>query len=77
MAQNPDVKLRIVGHTSSEGDPVHNQKLSENRAKAAVDFLISKGVESSRLSYEGKGSGEPIEANNHEKNRRTEFIIIK
>lgn len=77
MTKNPEVKLKIVGHTSSEGDPTHNLKLSENRAKAAVDFLITKGIDSSRLSYEGKGSSEPIEIDNHEKNRRTEFIIIK
>lgn len=76
MEKNIDIKLRIVGHTSEEGDPVHNQKLSEARAKAAVDFLVSQGVAKNRLQYEGKGSSEPLEPGNHKVNRRTEFEVI-
>ena len=77
MLKFPEVKLRIVGHTSAEGDPVLNQKLSEARAQAAVDFLISRGVDASRLEAEGKGSSEPLDPNNLEVNRRTEFIIVE
>ena len=77
MEKNPDINLKIVGHTSSEGDYNHNLELSKNRAKAAVDYLISKGISKNRLSFEGKGSTEPIDTNNNEKNRRTEFIIIE
>ena len=77
LEKNPTVKLRIVGHTSEEGDPTHNQKLLENRAKAAVEFLVSKGIDASRLEYEGKGGSEPIDPNNQELNRRTEFQIIE
>lgn len=77
LTNNPEVKLQIVGHTSTEGDAEYNQKLSENRAKAAVDFLISKGIDKSRLSYEGKGGSQPLDLENQEINRRTEFIIIK
>lgn len=77
LNEKQEIKLKIVGHTSTEGDPVYNQKLSENRAKAAVNFLISKGIDKSRVNYEGKGGSEPIDPNNHEINRRTEFIIIK
>lgn len=76
MDRNPELKLRIVGHTSEEGDANFNQKLSEARAKAAVDFLISQGVDESRLQYEGKGSSEPLEPGNNEINRRTEFEVI-
>lgn len=76
MDKNPELKLRIVGHTSEEGDANFNQKLSEARAKAAVDFLISQGIDESRLQYEGKGSSEPLEPGNHEINRRTEFEVI-
>ena len=54
-----------------------NQKLSEARAQAAVDFLISRGIAADRLQSEGKGSSEPIDENNPEVNRRTEFIIIE
>ncbi len=77
LKERQDIRLKIVGHTSIEGDPNHNQILSENRAKAAVDFLISKGIDSSRLEYEGMGSKEPIDPQNHEINRRTEFIILE
>ncbi len=75
MQKNPELKVSIVGHTSAEGDPQHNQQLSEARAKAAVDFLISEGVDESRLKYEGKGSSEPVDPNNPEANRRTEFVV--
>lgn len=77
LTNNPTVKLKIVGHTSSEGSDDLNQKLSEARAKAAVDYLVSKGIDNARLQYEGKGSKEIIDSNNPETNRRTEFIIIK
>lgn len=77
MKQNPELKLRITGHTSSEGDETTNQKLSEARAQAAVDFLVNKeGIDASRLTAEGKGSSEPIDNGNPEANRRTEFEII-
>ena len=76
MNKHPEIKLRIVGHTSAEGDPVFNQKLSEARAQAAVDFLVSRGVDASRLEAEGKGSSEPLDVNNPEVNRRTEFVIL-
>jgi outer membrane protein OmpA-like peptidoglycan-associated protein len=69
--------LKIEGHTSDEGDAAFNQKLSENRAKAVVDFLISKGIAADRLEYEGKGSSEPLDPNNREVNRRTEIIVLE
>lgn len=77
LIKNPQLKLLIKGHTSDEGNAEHNQILSEKRAKAAVDFLISQGVDGSRLSYEGKGSSEPVDPNDREANRRTEFIIVE
>ena len=76
LIKHPEVKLRIVGHTSSEGDPAFNQKLSQARALAAVEFLVSRGVDVNRLEAEGKGSSEPIDENTPEANRRTEFIIL-
>ena len=75
-----NVTLKIQGHTSAEGDPAYNQKLSEERAKAAVDFLVEReGVDVNQLSYEGLGSSslknteDPMAA----ENRRTEFIIVE
>lgn len=75
MEKNSELKVRIQGHTSADGDEAHNQQLSEARAKAAYDFLISEGIAADRLSYEGKGSSEPVDPNNPEANRRTEFIV--
>ena len=80
MNKNPEVKLIIQGHTSAEGDAAYNQKLSEARAKAAVDFLVEqKGVDINRLSYEGLGSSMPKIAENPmaPENRRIEFIVIE
>lgn len=77
MKQNPEMRLRIEGHTSAEGDETLNRKLSEDRAKAAVDFLVNKeGIDASRLEASGKGSSEPIDPSNLEANRRTEFKIL-
>lgn len=79
MKQNPDLKLNIVGHTSSEGDAATNQELSERRAKAAVDFLVNKeGIDASRLNAVGKGSSEPKDPDNptSDVNRRSEFEIL-
>ena len=77
LNKQPQLRLKIEGHTSDEGDAAFNQKLSENRAKAVVDFLVSQGVAADRLEYEGKGSSEPLDPNNREVNRRTEIIVIE
>ncbi len=62
LKQNDALRLRIEGHTSAEGDAAVNQKLSEDRARAAVDFLVNKeGIDASRLEAVGKGSSEPID----------------
>ena len=76
MKQNPELKLNIEGHTSSEGDDATNMKLSEARAQAAVDFLVNKeGIDASRLQAKGFGSTRPV-SDKPEENRRTEFTII-
>lgn len=80
LRQNPQMRLRIEGHTSAEGDAAANRRLSEQRAMATVDFLVNKeGIDSVRLDAAGKGSDELKDADNpnSEVNRRTEFIIIE
>ena len=80
MKDNEGLTLKILGHTSAEGDAKLNQKLSEARAKAAVDFLVEReGVAAERLSYEGLGSSQlkNTENPNAPENRRTEFVVVE
>ena len=80
MQQNPSIKLRLEGHTSAEGNAARNQKLSEERAKAAVAFLIEReGIEADRLEAVGYGASKlkNTEDPNASENRRTEFIVIE
>jgi outer membrane protein OmpA-like peptidoglycan-associated protein len=90
LVDNPTMKIEISGHTDTRGSDTHNQELSQNRAKAVVDYLIEKGVSSSRMQFAGYGetkilisdaeiaklptSSSKEEA--HQQNRRTEFKII-
>ncbi|MDE6206922.1 MAG: OmpA family protein [Muribaculaceae bacterium] len=79
MKQNPELRLRIEGYTSAEGNPEVNQKLSEARAQAAVDFLVNKeGIDATRLEAVGKGSSDLKDPENptSDVNRRTEFEIL-
>ncbi|MDG5800014.1 OmpA family protein [Marinilabiliaceae bacterium ANBcel2] len=80
MVENDDVRIKIGGHTDNLGDAAYNQKLSENRAKAVYDYLISEGIDSDRLEYEGYGMNKPIADNDTDegraKNRRTEITIL-
>jgi outer membrane protein OmpA-like peptidoglycan-associated protein len=76
----PNMCIQISGHTDAKGSDAYNQRLSENRAKAVVDYLVSKGVDGKRLQYKGYGKSMPLETNDTEegraKNRRVEFKII-
>ena len=79
MKQYPEMKLRIEGHTSAEGDANFNQKLSEARAQAAVTVLVDhEGIDASRLEAAGFGSSKLKNADDPmaPENRRTEFEII-
>jgi len=77
-----DIKIQVLSHTDNVGNPDYNQKLSENRAKAVVDYLVKeKMISEERLSYKGLGEANPIAdnstANGRQSNRRTEFEILK
>ena len=80
MQKNPQLRLRLEGHTSAEGNAASNQKLSEARAQAAVDFLVNhEGIDASRLEAVGKGSTELKNTADPRasENRRTEFIVLE
>lgn len=78
--ENPQIKkVSIEGHTDDQGADAYNQKLSDQRAKSVMDYLVGKGVEASRLTAKGFGETKPIASNateeGKEQNRRVEFII--
>lgn len=81
LVDNPQIRMEISGHTDSDGSAELNQKLSENRAKAVVDYLIQNGIDQSRLTYMGYGESQPVASNDtaegKQENRRTEFKIIE
>jgi outer membrane protein OmpA-like peptidoglycan-associated protein len=80
MNENPSLKIELGGHTDSKGADDYNQRLSEARAKACVDYLISKGVKADRMTWKGYGETVPIDTNDTDagraNNRRTEFKIV-
>jgi outer membrane protein OmpA-like peptidoglycan-associated protein len=80
MNENPKLNIRINGHTDNVGQPKDNLLLSDNRAKAVVQYLSSKGIPAQRLSAKGFGATVPLADNNTESgralNRRTEVSVI-
>jgi outer membrane protein OmpA-like peptidoglycan-associated protein len=79
MKRYPGYKLRITGHTDNVGSESNNQALSERRARSCYEYMVSKGISSSRLSYLGRGESDPIESNDtaegRSRNRRVEFDL--
>jgi len=80
LTENPTLRVQINGYTDNVGKPADNLKLSANRAKTVVDYLVTQGVDAKRLLYKGFGETKPIADNQTEagraQNRRTEFVII-
>jgi outer membrane protein OmpA-like peptidoglycan-associated protein len=76
----PSMKISIHGHTDNRGGAQDNIILSKERAKQVMTFLISEGIDKSRLSYNGFGAKKPKESNLTEEgraiNRRVEFVIL-
>lgn len=84
MKKNADMKIKVEAHTDSRGSATYNQTLSERRAKSTVEYVVSKGIDKSRISGEGFGKSRPIHKcdsgcseKQHQENRRSEFIIVK
>src|SRR5688572_19840140 len=74
-----DTNILIEGHTDNTGEDSYNQKLSENRADAVENYLVTQGIENSRVTTKGYGESQPLDANDSEvgrqKNRRVEVAI--
>lgn len=87
LIKNPLAVLEISGHTDSKGTDDYNQKLSEDRARNCVSYLVGKGVNADQLVSAGYGEKMPVEPNENsdgsdnpqgrEKNRRIEFKVLK
>lgn len=79
LVNNPDTNINIYGHTDSKGADTYNLTLSEKRAGSVKNYLMSKGVSSSRMIAMGMGEKEPIASNETDagraQNRRVEFAI--
>ena len=81
LKENPDLKVKIVGHTDADGNDAANLDLSKRRA-ASVKTALAKefGIDESRMETDGKGESEPIDKNDNPagkaNNRRVEFIKI-
>jgi outer membrane protein OmpA-like peptidoglycan-associated protein len=81
MKENPLMSIQINGFTDNNGKAADNLLLSENRAKSVVNYLKSKGISPTRLSFKGYGETSPVSPNTTEtgraQNRRTELKVIK
>lgn len=79
MQENPNMKIQVNGHTNNIG--IKNLEISEQRAKAVVDYLMDKNISNTRLKYRGFGDTHPIASNETEdgrkQNRRVEIIIVE
>ena len=81
LNENPTVRIKIVGHTDSDGDDASNLDLSKRRGAAVKNALVSVyGIDASRIETDGKGEKEPVAPNdsavNKARNRRVEFIKL-
>lgn len=83
MKQNPQMTIMVKAHTDSRGSDAYNMGLSDRRARSTVQYVISKGIAKDRISGKGYGETEPKVActecseEQHQQNRRSEFIIVK
>lgn len=81
MKDNPGMAIRLEGHTDNRGDERLLQQLSEERVQTVRDYILSKGIDGSRIEFVGYGGTKPLSDNKSpegiEINRRVEFVIIR
>ncbi len=83
MQKYPEMVISVSSHTDSRGSASYNMALSDRRAKTTVSYVVSKGIDRSRITGSGKGESEPKEdcgsgctEEQHQMNRRSDFIIV-
>jgi len=82
LVDNPKISIELSSHTDQRGKDPYNLKLSQQRAQAAVDYIVSKGVDKARITAKGYGETRPIVAKptseeEYQRNRRTEFKVTR
>ncbi|MBU6157609.1 MAG: OmpA family protein [Bacteroidetes bacterium] len=81
LQENPAMYIEIIGHTDNVGKAADNLRLSDQRAKAVVDYLLSKGIEAARLKSKGMGDTQPkadnLSSEGRAQNRRTELKVLR
>jgi outer membrane protein OmpA-like peptidoglycan-associated protein len=81
MTENPKVEIELSGHTDNVGKPDYNMNLSQKRAESVRAYVLSRGVDSKRITAKGYGMNKPIASNEtsmgRDQNRRVEFMITK
>jgi outer membrane protein OmpA-like peptidoglycan-associated protein len=85
LKEYPTMKIEMRSHTDARATDAYNMRLSENRARAAKDYLVSRGIDAERITAQGYGENEIVNGcvdgvqcteSEHQKNRRTEFKVI-
>jgi OmpA-OmpF porin, OOP family len=81
LTENPSIEIEMSAHTDSRGSDEYNFKLSDNRARSVMEYIISKGIDQSRITSHGYGETKPVATNDTDEgrqiNRRVEFKILK
>jgi outer membrane protein OmpA-like peptidoglycan-associated protein len=84
MKNNDQIVIMAKAHTDNRGSDQYNMDLSDRRAKSTVQYVISKGIDKSRITGKGYGESEPkidckeaCTQEEHAENRRSEFLIVK
>lgn len=81
LQENPAIVIEMSAHTDSFGSDDYNFKLSDNRARSAMEYILSRGIDPNRISSKGYGETKHIAPNdtpeNRQLNRRVEFTILK
>ena len=81
LIENPDIRIKVIGHTDNVGSDRYNLILSKNRAIAVKRYLIDRGIDFDRIKVAYFGKTQPIDTSGSEegmaKNRRVEFEVVE